>query len=172
MCLKQYQGLGKTDGSAAQSWSHLAMCQSAKWTNGAKSTSYCLAITLIFVFFFFFNAPAYPLDPLNYKAIVELYWTVPTINGVLPGTLHSSLSRDKAPHQDLFSSNRYSQASYKVCQDAPVNLAGLLLPEKSAKGKMGLKKPPLLFTVLSFEAGGGKWCLCAPLFISVEHLFP
>jgi len=53
-----------------------------------------------------------------------------------------------------------------------VNLAGLLLLEKSAKGKMGLKKLPLLFAVLLFEAEGGKCCLCAPLFISVEHLFP
>lgn len=40
-----------------------------------------------------------------------------------------------------------------------MNLSGLLLPEKFVKGKMIFKMLPLLFTVLSFEAGGEKWCL-------------
>lgn len=66
----------------------------------------------------------------------------------LPG-----LSRGRAPHWDLFSTNRYSQTSCKVYQDALVNLAGLLQPEKSAKGNMNLKKLLLLFTILSFETG-------------------
>lgn len=42
-----------TNISAAQSWSHVAVCQWAKWTNEAKITSHSLAIKQIFVTFFF-----------------------------------------------------------------------------------------------------------------------
>lgn len=44
-----------------------------------------------------------------------------------------------------------------------MNLDGILLPEKSDEGKIGLKKLSLLFTVLSFDAREGKWCLYVPL---------
>lgn len=48
--------------------------QSVKWAISTKSTSF---------FLFRFNAQAYPHDPLNYKAIVELYWTVPTMEPLM-----------------------------------------------------------------------------------------
>lgn len=36
---RTWQDIGHANGSTAQSWSHLAVCQSVKWTNGTKSTS-------------------------------------------------------------------------------------------------------------------------------------